>query len=194
MTKYKVSYMDLRTDEDSKAALAQNLTYNHVAGLQRGLIVLQRLSDDQIQDAYSTIAYFHENRTRPSEIQFLRETDVVWNLDDVMTRLKRSRSKIEVLADVDLETLTVKLNTQTNPKDLEVKSREAGYEKPQAEYLPNKDDLRALGFDMDTPLQTEPKPIPRPGETIQLERYLARFGAFKRSQSKRTKIIKKNGN
>jgi hypothetical protein len=189
MTIYKVSYTDLRTDDHAKSVLAEGLTFNHVAGIQRGLIVLQSLADDKVINAFSSIAYFHKNHTKPSEIQFFRETDVEWDPKDALARVRRNKSTIEALVDVDLADLSVTTHSETNVMDLR---KVSGYERPKEE-LQHPEDLEKSGYKVYKGVQREvDKPKPKV-EKYQLERYLTRFGAFSRSQSKRTKVIKKNG-
>lgn len=113
MVIYKVTYVNLTAPSEYQEAVAKSLQFNHISGLQRALIALEPVSSQKKLDkAYSVVAYFHANNLMPGEIQFLREENKHWDDEEVREKIRRSASRIEILADVNPDlTVEVKQNS-----------------------------------------------------------------------------------
>lgn len=152
---YKINYVNLRTGKHETETLATGLQFNHIDGVQRGLVVLREAFTDKITRAYEVFSYFHKYDETGSPIQFQRQ-ETSLSEDEIRKRLEKNKG-VEVLANVE-PNLTVAL----------IERAESNFPYANVEstivYVP-------------------------------LERHLMqRHGAFSKSVSKRTKIIRKNGN
>ena len=106
MTLYRVNYVNLRTGRHETETLASGLQFNHIDGVQRGMVVLRDACTDEIERAYEVFAYFHRYDKTGSPVQFKRGEEIT-DANAVREKLKRNKG-VEVLANVNSD-LTVPL-------------------------------------------------------------------------------------
>jgi hypothetical protein len=93
---YKINYVNLRTGRHETEILAGDLKFNHIDGVQRGLVVLRNPFTDEITRAYEVFSYFHKFDETGSPVQFRRQETILTE-EEIRKRLEKNKG-VEVLA------------------------------------------------------------------------------------------------
>jgi hypothetical protein len=118
---YRINYVNLKTGKHETETLASGLQFNHIDGVQRGLVVLRDALTDEITRAYEVFAYFHKYDQTGSPVQFQRQ-ETSLSEDEIRKRLGKNKG-LEVLANLN-PNLTVLL-IQKIERDFPAKNAES---------------------------------------------------------------------